>query len=619
MSNLKVSKPSFIFGYWRPWKENSNLIDSYLDYARDTSLVKYGADTLGKYIQTASKDQIAAVKSLELNILGGLDVINHSLNFINRNLDIQIEQQKLSNLLLQNIIELLKVPDSEKERQHCIELGIKFFVSAKKDPDLYADALEELLKAEALMKQDYFVLHRIGCLYLYAKDHINPQLALDYFIRAAKYSSVDSESNVERLAKFYINDSNSKKTQEKKQKNSIGILASASYEKAAFAAYVLGRIEDAVSYQTKSLKFDNTNQNRFLLAKYQVRHGLIAEAVINLEKCIISQPEFASAVFKEIDLINEPKIIQLIASKNEEINSRIKTLIAKWKTIESEETEKVLIELNTLLEKPYDQKISDFEKFSTKSESVNSALLNLELLIDELIIDMKSKKFISLDEKSLEEITVELKKSKELPLEIMETIYNKCKLKLEKDELKIGARHQGGIVFYIDKTGEHGLVVAEKKIAKAIWGAQGAIDAKGNGIADGTGMQNTIQIVEQSSWFVERGFFSSTKTPAPTAARLCKELDHNGFRDWYLPTIKELELLQRNYKLKTNAEYWSSTEYGLTKLNAFLNVSKNIDNAWYIINDVKRYDYKDSRWSYFLYDLKPNQPNVKSVVAIRKF
>jgi len=46
--------------------------------------------------------------------------------FLNRNQDIQIEQQKLSNLILHNIVELLGVPDSEKERQLSIELGIKF-------------------------------------------------------------------------------------------------------------------------------------------------------------------------------------------------------------------------------------------------------------------------------------------------------------------------------------------------------------------------------------------------------------------------------------------------------------------------------------------------------------
>ena len=148
MSNITPITPSHTFGYWRPWKDNANLFDSYLDYAKDVSLAKYGADTVGKYINQASKEQVHAINQLGQAVGRGMNVlsnqmtdVNDTLGFLNRNMDIQIEQQKLSNLLLQNIAELLRVPDSEKERQHSIELGIKFFVNAKKDSELYADAL----------------------------------------------------------------------------------------------------------------------------------------------------------------------------------------------------------------------------------------------------------------------------------------------------------------------------------------------------------------------------------------------------------------------------------------------------------------------------------------------
>lgn len=68
-----------------------------------------------------------------LNIISNqIEESNAELKFINRNIDLQIEQQKLSNILLQNISELLRLPDNEKERQRCIELGVKFFVNAKK-------------------------------------------------------------------------------------------------------------------------------------------------------------------------------------------------------------------------------------------------------------------------------------------------------------------------------------------------------------------------------------------------------------------------------------------------------------------------------------------------------
>jgi hypothetical protein len=54
MNNITPTPPSLVFGYWRPWKEDTKLFDSYLDYVKDKSLVKYGADTVGKYISQAS-------------------------------------------------------------------------------------------------------------------------------------------------------------------------------------------------------------------------------------------------------------------------------------------------------------------------------------------------------------------------------------------------------------------------------------------------------------------------------------------------------------------------------------------------------------------------------------
>lgn len=107
MSNIIPSKPSFVFGYWRPWKENSSFFDSYLDYSRDTSLVKYGADTVGQYISQASKEQVHAINQLGQAIGRGMNVlsnqmsdINESLVFLNRNMDVQIKNKLKNNLLL---------------------------------------------------------------------------------------------------------------------------------------------------------------------------------------------------------------------------------------------------------------------------------------------------------------------------------------------------------------------------------------------------------------------------------------------------------------------------------------------------------------------------------------
>ena len=426
-------KPSYVFGYWRPWKEDSKLFDSYFDYVKDVSLVKYGAETVGSYINQASKEQVQAINHLGqamgrgMNVLSNqLSEINNSLFFLNKNLDIQIEQQKLSNLLLKNIAELLRVPDSEKERQHSIELGIKFFVNAQEDEDLYADALEQLMKAEMLMKQDYFVLHRIGCIYLYVEKFINPEKALDYFLRAAKYASVESDPKAMRLANVLTQDSktvNSLKNQG--DKNDILKIAADSYEKASFSAYVLGQFEDAVKYQAKALEFNPSFQNRFLLAKYQARNGVKDKAVLNLDKTINDAPEFFSAVFKEIDLINEPDVIGLLETKNNEIDKKIKQLPEKYKNVKSTKLENSLNNLDEWLKMSYKNKIAEYAKLELEVKSILGKTSELIKKINDLISEIKNSNRLDFSIDEITDIKNELNQAKDLPLEKMNEIFNR--------------------------------------------------------------------------------------------------------------------------------------------------------------------------------------------------
>jgi hypothetical protein len=251
-SNLLAS-PSFTIAYWKPWKEDSNVIDSWTDYVKDVSLANYTANMIGQYVQSASDQQIQEFKKVQSNLEDiNLELfdINVGLNKLNRNAELQLEQQTISNLLLRNITEILKVPESEKQRQHSIELGLKFFVNAKKDNDLYNDALEELFRAETLMKQDYFVLYRIGLIYLHAPNLLNINKALDYFLRSAKYAVIDTDINKTRLTNYIF------ENQEISKINNIdsnfNYFASASYEKAAFCSYLLGDIDKSIINQKKS-------------------------------------------------------------------------------------------------------------------------------------------------------------------------------------------------------------------------------------------------------------------------------------------------------------------------------------------------------------------------------
>ena len=134
----------------------------------------------------------------------------------------------------------------------------------------------------------------------------------------------------------------------------------------------------------------------------------------------------------------------------------------------------------------------------------------------------------------------------------------------EKTTIEIGDVYQGGIVFYIDYTGEHGLIAAMEDVSTSSeWGCLSTYVDGADNLTLGSGYQNTLDIVD---------FNCSTENGSDnTASKLTIELVHNTYDDWYLPSINELELLINTLALNNNnimnldfnhewaGYYWSST------------------------------------------------------------
>ncbi|MDA9069427.1 DUF1566 domain-containing protein, partial [Arenitalea sp.] len=129
----------------------------------------------------------------------------------------------------------------------------------------------------------------------------------------------------------------------------------------------------------------------------------------------------------------------------------------------------------------------------------------------------------------------------------------------------IGDTHQGGIIFYLDASGCHGLISAPSDQSTAIQWSNGSsikTNTFANGIGGGFG--NTYGIIDvQGS--------CGGQPPNCYASGLCSELILGGKYDWYLPSIYELKLLYENIGQGNalglgniaglaDALYWSSTE-----------------------------------------------------------
>jgi hypothetical protein len=126
----------------------------------------------------------------------------------------------------------------------------------------------------------------------------------------------------------------------------------------------------------------------------------------------------------------------------------------------------------------------------------------------------------------------------------------------------LGQSYAGGIVFYVDGTGLHGLAAAPSDQGSFSWGCQGT--SVPTGTALGTGASNTAAI------------FGSCDE-ASYAAKVAFTLVLGEYTDWFMPSLDELVLMRTNLYLKELGglsawdDYWSSTQ--------------NDDSyAWYVNN-----------------------------------
>ncbi|MFA6924629.1 MAG: hypothetical protein WC223_10290 [Bacteroidales bacterium] len=137
----------------------------------------------------------------------------------------------------------------------------------------------------------------------------------------------------------------------------------------------------------------------------------------------------------------------------------------------------------------------------------------------------------------------------------------------------IGQNAGGGIVFYVDCTGQHGLIAASADQGTAVWGCSTVLI--GTSAAYGTGSANTTAILAGCA-------------TRPIAASLARSYNGGGFSDWFLPSTGELQLMMNQHTL---LGFGSSVIYTTSSENSVNNVTCMYWNGSTVINTaaVKTY------------------------------
>ena len=123
----------------------------------------------------------------------------------------------------------------------------------------------------------------------------------------------------------------------------------------------------------------------------------------------------------------------------------------------------------------------------------------------------------------------------------------------------IGSYDEGGYIFHVDSNNGIAYVATDNYIGTAEWGCYGSVVNGADGIVVGTGYQNTLDIINAGC---------NTNNGNSNAAHIAYNFN-NGYNDWYLPSLDELNLIYQNLYFNglvnyqtndPNNWYWSSSE-----------------------------------------------------------
>ena len=242
----------------------------------------------------------------------------------------RVEQAKTQALILDDIAQVMGIPDIEKERKLYIEKGLNYFRKAGINNHFYADSKRFYEKALTHDELDFFVLYNLGLIHLFSNTHKKIEKALHYFQKAAIYAL--AEINHKKLS------------YSKHHASFLSGITPASIALNAFTYkarchYILEQNHAAIEAINQAIEIAPKDSTAlFDKLKYYVDFRQTDDIPLLLAKMIENDYFIVLRILKDLSLITVPEIRDFLTKLTPDSIKTAETLINECKAIISPES-----------------------------------------------------------------------------------------------------------------------------------------------------------------------------------------------------------------------------------------------------------------------------------------
>lgn len=165
-----------------------------------------------KYLTTATMRGLSALHQEQEVTNQQLQNINQAHramgSMIGQGFSLLSERLNATNTLLKNVLDELRIPETQRERRFHIEEGAKYLAMALKENDkfYYEDAIAEFETAIQIERKDFYSWFSLGFIYLRSVHHINIAKAVDAFERFVHYARAEAIQRNNQSLKLKIDE-----------------------------------------------------------------------------------------------------------------------------------------------------------------------------------------------------------------------------------------------------------------------------------------------------------------------------------------------------------------------------------------------------------------------------